>query len=110
MKSIATVLLLLTLAFNVNASEEVELQEANIDLSNKESLQRGAQHFVTYCLGCHSAKHMRYLRFAMDAEVDKEKVLKEIAPEGASIYDQIHSAMNKHDAENGSAHNRLICL
>ena len=99
MKSLVTVLLLLTLAFNVNASEEVELQEANIDLSDTASLQRGAQHFVTYCLGCHSAKHMRYLRFALDVGVDPKKVLNDIAPEGASIYDQIHSAMNKHDAE-----------
>ena len=39
------------------------------------------------------------MRFALDANIDKEKVLKDIAPEGASIYDQIHSAMNKHDAE-----------
>lgn len=92
-------ILLLTLSFGVAASEAIELQEADIDLSDNESLQRGAQHFVTYCLGCHSAKHMRYLRFALDAEVDQKKVLKDIAPEGASIYDQIHSAMNKHDAE-----------
>ena len=92
-------LLLLSLSFGVVASEEVELQEANIDLSDNESLQRGAQHFVTYCLGCHSAKHMRYLRIAIDIGVDQKKMLKDIAPEGASIYDQLHSAMNKHDAE-----------
>jgi ubiquinol-cytochrome c reductase cytochrome c1 subunit len=42
---------------------------------------------------------MRYLRFALDAEVDQKKVLKDIAPEGASIYDQLRSTMNKHDAE-----------
>lgn len=99
MKNLMTLILLLTLSFGVAASEAIELQEADIDLSDNESLQRGAQHFVTYCLGCHSAKHMRYLRFALDAEVDQKKVLKDIAPEGASIYDQIHSAMNKHDAE-----------
>ena len=27
-----------------------------------ESLQRGAAHFVNYCLNCHSAQHMRYNR------------------------------------------------
>ena len=99
MKNLKALLLLLMLSFGANASEGVELQSADIDLSDNASLQRGAQHFVTYCLGCHSAKHMRYLRFALDANIDKEKVLKDIAPEGASIYDQIHSAMNKHDAE-----------
>ena len=99
MKNLIALIILLTLSFGVVASEAIELQEADIDLSDNESLQRGAQHFVTYCLGCHSAKHMRYLRFALDAEVDQKKVLKDIAPEGASIYDQLRSAMNKHDAE-----------
>ena len=99
MKKLITLFLLLTLSFGVAASEAIELQEADVDLSDNESLQRGAQHFVTYCLGCHSAKHMRYLRFALDVGVDQKKMLKDIAPEGASIYDQLHSAMNKHDAE-----------
>jgi ubiquinol-cytochrome c reductase cytochrome c1 subunit len=100
MKSFITILLLLsTLSFGVHASEEVKLQEANIDLTDKVSLLRGAKHFVTYCLGCHSAKYMRYLRIAVDESVDEKMVLKDIAPEGASIYDPLHSAMNKHDAE-----------
>lgn len=92
-------LLLFILSFGVKASEGVELQEANIDLTDNDSLQRGAKHFVTYCLGCHSAKHMRYLRIALDLGVDQKKMLKDIAPEGASIYDQLNTAMNKHDAE-----------
>jgi len=93
------IILLLTFSFGALANEAVELQSARIDLSNNESLQRGAKHFVTYCLGCHSAKHIRYLRIANDVGADPQKVLKDIAPEGASIYDQLHSAMNKHDAE-----------
>ncbi|MGZ8135774.1 MAG: cytochrome c1 [Methylococcaceae bacterium] len=96
---ISTLLLLLSLSFGVRAAEEVSLQEANINLADKPSLLRGAKYFVTYCLGCHSAKYMRYLRIAMDEHVDEKTVLKDIAPEGASIYDQLHSAMNKHDAE-----------
>lgn len=100
MKKITTTLLLLsTLSFGVHASENVKLQEANIDISDNISLLRGAKHFVTYCLGCHSAKHMRYLRIARDLGIDEKVMLKDIAPEGASIYDQLHSAMNKHDAE-----------
>ncbi|MDO9104601.1 MAG: cytochrome c1 [Methylovulum sp.] len=99
MKLITTLLLLLTLSVGAHAAEETKLQAANVDLSDKVSLLRGAKHFVTYCLGCHSAKYMRYLRIALDAGVDEKIVLKDIAPEGASIYDQLHSAMNKHDAE-----------
>jgi ubiquinol-cytochrome c reductase cytochrome c1 subunit len=99
MKKLTTLLLLLTLSFGAYASEGVELQEADIDLGDKASLLRGAKHFVTYCLGCHSIKHIRYLRIALDTHADEKEVLTDIAPLGASIYDQIHSAMNKHDAE-----------
>jgi ubiquinol-cytochrome c reductase cytochrome c1 subunit len=42
---------------------------------------------------------MRYLRIARDLGTDEKIIRKDIAPEGASIYDQLHSAMNKHDAE-----------
>jgi ubiquinol-cytochrome c reductase cytochrome c1 subunit len=92
-------LLLFSLSLNVFASGGVDLQSADIDLSDKISLQRGAKHFVTYCLGCHSAKQIRYLRVANDLGLDEKHVLTDIAPEGAGIYDQLHSAMNKHDAE-----------
>ncbi len=42
MKNLIALLLLLLLSFGVAASEGIELQEANIDLSNNASLQRGA--------------------------------------------------------------------
>jgi ubiquinol-cytochrome c reductase cytochrome c1 subunit len=98
MKNLIALLLLLFLSFGVAAAEGIELQKANINLSDNASLQRGAQHFVTYCLGCHSIKHMRYLRIALDTNVDQKKMLQDIAPLGANIYDQLHSAMNAHDA------------
>jgi ubiquinol-cytochrome c reductase cytochrome c1 subunit len=99
MKKLNTLLLLLTLSLGAHASKSVHLQDADIDLADNASLLRGAHHFVTYCLGCHSAKQIRYLRIALDLGVDEKKMLKDIAPEGAGIYDQIHTAMNAHDAE-----------
>jgi ubiquinol-cytochrome c reductase cytochrome c1 subunit len=99
MKKLTTLLLLLILSFGVYASEGVDLQKADVDVGDKASLLRGAKHFVTYCLGCHSIKHVRYLRLALDTHADEKEVLQDIAPLGASIYDQLHSAMNKHDAE-----------
>lgn len=98
MKNILYALLLL-LPLAANASEGIELQEADYDLTDKSSLQRGAKYFVSYCLGCHSAKHIRYLRISHDFDIDKKSVLQEIAPQGASIYDTMQSAMNAHDAE-----------
>lgn len=99
MNRIITLLLFCALSVNGYASETVELQTANIDLSDKESLQRGAKSFVTYCLGCHSIKYMRYKRLAEDFGLDEKKMLTQIAPQNASIYDKMITAMNKHDAE-----------
>lgn len=44
------------------AGGNVHLDKAPIDLRNAESLQRGAQTFVNYCLSCHGAVAMRYNR------------------------------------------------
>jgi ubiquinol-cytochrome c reductase cytochrome c1 subunit len=99
MKRILSTLLFL-LSFSANASSGgVKLEEADIDLTDTVSLERGAKHYVTYCLGCHSAKHIRYKRIALDLHLDEAEILKNVAPLGAGIYDQMHSAMNGHDAE-----------
>ena len=38
-----------------------ECEEAYIDASDKASLQRGAQIYMNYCLGCHSLKYLSCL-------------------------------------------------
>ncbi|MDE2132556.1 MAG: cytochrome c1, partial [Betaproteobacteria bacterium] len=38
----------------------VKLDHAPIDPSNTASLQRGAQHFMNYCLTCHGAQLARF--------------------------------------------------
>ena len=90
--------LLLLLPLNVFASAEVKLQRVTVDLEDFATIQKGAEHYVTYCLGCHSAKYMRYKRIAMDLEIDEDIVLAEIAPVGANIYDPMLTAMNDHDS------------
>lgn len=98
MKNLARIFLLLLLPFAALASGGMKLQQARIDLTDNASLIRGAKHFVTYCLGCHSAKHIRYLNIAHDFDTTEDKVLNEIAPLGAGIYDKLLTAMNPHDA------------
>ncbi len=44
----------------------VALQSANVNLSDKDSLQRGAKYYANYCMGCHSLKFSRYNRMAED--------------------------------------------
>ncbi|MGJ0485593.1 MAG: cytochrome c1 [Methylomicrobium sp.] len=99
MKRIIILMLFCALSVNGYASETVKLQTADIDLSDKESLQRGAKSFVTYCLGCHAIKYMRYKRLAEDFGLDEKKMLTQIAPQNASIYDKMFTAMNRHDSE-----------
>ena len=42
---------------------------AVVDPTDKASLQRGAQLYMNYCLGCHSLKYSRYKRMAEDLEI-----------------------------------------
>ena len=46
-----------------------ECKEALIDAKNKASLQRGAQVYMNYCLGCHSLKYARYKKVSEDLEI-----------------------------------------
>lgn len=52
----------------------VALQSANIDLHDKESLQRGAKHYINNCQGCHSLKFSRYNRVAADIGLTDDQV------------------------------------
>ena len=56
------------------ANSGAALKPANIDIHNKQSLQRGAKYFVNYCQGCHSLKFSRYNRIATDLGLTDEQV------------------------------------
>lgn len=60
--SLLFALLASTAVGSIAAGGNVHLDKAPIDLRNAESLQRGAQTFVNYCLSCHGAVAMRYNR------------------------------------------------
>jgi ubiquinol-cytochrome c reductase cytochrome c1 subunit len=99
MKTLSISTLLLVFSLGVAAEENIALQQANFDPEDRGSVVQGAKNFVKYCLGCHSIKHIRYQRIAQDFSIDEQKVLNDIAPQGTSIYDQMHTAMNAHDSE-----------
>jgi ubiquinol-cytochrome c reductase cytochrome c1 subunit len=99
MKKLTLSTLILVFSLSVAAEEGVELQQANIDPDDRFSIVHGAKTFVQYCLGCHAIKHIRYLRIANDFGIDEKKMLADIAPQGATIYDQMHTAMNAHDSK-----------
>ncbi|HEU5468002.1 MAG TPA: cytochrome c1 [Steroidobacteraceae bacterium] len=75
------------------AAEGFPLDDANIDVSNLASLQRGARNFVNYCLGCHSAKYMRYSQLAEDLALTEDELRANLMFTGERIYDTMETAM-----------------
>ena len=75
MKKLIIVVLLSLPGFSL-ASEHVKLDKANIDPTNKASLQRGFKYFVNYCMGCHGLAYSRYNRVAKDLGIPKDLMLK----------------------------------
>lgn len=65
----------------------VHLDHANIDPTNKQSLQRGARTFVNYCLSCHSASLMRYERMGNDLGIDEKLVSENLIFTGGKVGD-----------------------
>lgn len=70
---------------------EVACLSAPVDHRDTVSLQNGAKLFVSYCLGCHSAKYMRYERMANDLKIDPALVQEYLNFTGDKIGDQMTS-------------------
>src|SRR6188768_4263612 len=60
--------------FAAFASEGAEMPSAQIDLTDKAALQRGASLYMSYCSGCHSLNYQRYSRTAEDLGLTEEQV------------------------------------
>jgi len=69
---LATILLAAFTQFAVASEGGLKLQNANVNLSDQASLQRGAKMFVNYCVSCHSAQYMRYNRVAADLGIPED--------------------------------------
>src|SRR5690554_1344747 len=82
------------------AGPTVPLDKAKIDLHDKASLQRGAQLFMNYCLGCHSMQYQRYNRTFKDLEIPEELGMENLQFTGEKVGDLITNAMASTDASN----------
>lgn len=81
------------------AGGAAHLDRANVDVSNKASLQRGASNFVNYCLGCHSAKYVRYNRMAADIGLTEQQLIDNLMFTGERPHDTMRIGMNPDDAK-----------
>ncbi|CUA86882.1 cytochrome c1 [Pseudidiomarina woesei] len=82
------------------AGPTVPLDEAKVDLHDKASLQRGAQLFMNYCLGCHSMQYQRYNRTFKDLEIPEDLGMENLQFTGEKVGDLITNAMATEDAGN----------
>jgi len=97
MKKIIIALVMVTFSGLVSAAGKVHLDEANIDLTDKASLQRGAQLFTNYCLNCHAASFMRYNRMGKDLGISDKLVADNLIFSDDKVGDQMKVAMTTED-------------
>lgn len=72
---------------------------ADANVTDIASLQRGARDFVGHCLGCHSLKYERWSRLAEDLKIPKGLLVKDLIPPGETPTGYITSPMIDSDAE-----------
>jgi ubiquinol-cytochrome c reductase cytochrome c1 subunit len=101
MKKLIFTSLLLLAPFAVHAAggHAVELDDANIDLTDQASLQSGAKYYMNYCMGCHSLKYMRYNRMAEDLGIDEVDLRQNLIFTDAKPGDLMTNAMRPEDGE-----------
>ncbi len=81
------------------AGGHVELESANIDVSNDAAIQRGAKMFVNYCMGCHSAKYVRYKQLT-EVGLSEDEIRDNLMFTDSKIGDQMTIAMPNAQAAN----------
>lgn len=96
MKSILLGLLLLPVL--ALANEAAITVKAPVDLSNNDSLQRGAKVFVNYCLNCHSANYMRYNRLK-DIGLSEKQIRDNLLFAGEKVGDTMRVSIDPVEAK-----------
>jgi ubiquinol-cytochrome c reductase cytochrome c1 subunit len=90
------ILVLLCLAVPAGAAGEAgyEYDDAPpLDRTDYASLQRGAASFVAYCMGCHSARHVRYDHIGRDLGISEEVINRHFSFGQRQYGDYLISAM-----------------
>lgn len=80
------------------ANEMAIKEKAPVDLSDYDSLQRGAKTFVNYCLNCHSANYMRYNRL-QDIGLTEKQIKDNLLFAGEKVGDTMSVAIDPNDAK-----------
>ena len=81
------------------ANEGGDLLHSGTDLTDRASLQRGAQLYMNYCSGCHSLKYLRYSRLSEDLGLSEDQVMQNLNFTGGKIGDQVQVSLTEDDAK-----------
>ena len=101
MKKITIVIFILYMApfSGLFAAESgMVLDSAPVSTTDNDSLQRGAESFVNYCLTCHGASYMRYNRHR-DIGFTNEEILAKLVFTGQKVGGLMESSMRKKEGE-----------
>ena len=74
-------------------------REAENEVANLPSLQRGARNFMAYCSGCHSLKYIRYSRLGTDLKISDAALAQFLVRPGDKPTDYIKASMPAGDAQ-----------
>ena len=95
---ILSALIALMMTVGVYAATEVELEPANHDPDNINSLQRGARNFMNYCSGCHSAKYVRFNTLGRDLNLSEDQLIQNLMFNAEKTFETIEANMPPEDA------------
>jgi ubiquinol-cytochrome c reductase cytochrome c1 subunit len=95
-KWLAVLLLAPGLAFAAGSNHP--LDDVDIDLTDKASLQNGAKIFMNYCLGCHQMQYQRYQRTFTDLDIPEDLGVQYLQFTGEKVSDYITTPMPAEDA------------
>ncbi|MBU2926228.1 cytochrome c1 [Colwellia sp. 4_MG-2023] len=98
MKKLLLILCALVPLFATAAGPSMQLDKANNDLSDKESLKNGFKTYVNYCLGCHQLGYQRYNRTFTDLGIDNADGVENYMYTGEKVGDHITNTMPKKEA------------
>jgi ubiquinol-cytochrome c reductase cytochrome c1 subunit len=72
--------------------------QADNDVADMASVQRGARNYVSYCMGCHSLKYEHWSRLGQDLNITPAMLEKDLLPPGDKPNDYILTSMPAADA------------
>jgi ubiquinol-cytochrome c reductase cytochrome c1 subunit len=91
-------LILLLIGSSALAAGDAALEHADNDVTDINSLQRGARNFMNYCAGCHSAKYVRFNTLARDLDLTEAQMLDNLMFNADKTFETIEASMSDDDA------------